>query len=106
MTLDPTEGSKPTFDFAGTLTGVNGLILFNFAWNQDAVLGWHVPYTYAHMIVGIIFFAVYCYIEVNVAENPIVPIKTLSVFALSIIACGWASFGISVYYLWQLVEHL
>jgi hypothetical protein len=76
--LDPTEGSKPTFDFAGTLTGVTGLILFNFAWNQDAVVGWHVPYTYALMIVGILFFAVFCYIEVNIAENPLVPIKALS----------------------------
>lgn len=67
--LDPTEGSKPIFDFAGTLTGVTGLILLNFAWNQDAVVGWHVPYTYALMIVGILFFAVFCYIEVKYRQK-------------------------------------
>lgn len=27
------------FDFLGTLTGVSGLVLFNFAWNQAAIVG-------------------------------------------------------------------
>jgi hypothetical protein len=32
-------GLKPTFDFEGTITGVSGLVLFNFAWNQAGVVG-------------------------------------------------------------------
>lgn len=36
---DNPRGSKPTFDFADTITGVSGLILFNFAWNQASVVG-------------------------------------------------------------------
>jgi hypothetical protein len=73
------------------------------------VVGWSVPYTYILLIVGILFFAAFVYIEIHVAHHPLMPINILSkeaVFALSIIACGWASFGIWVYYLWQLIESL
>jgi hypothetical protein len=97
--------SKPSFDFTGTITGVVGLILFNFAWNQAGVVGWTTPYTYILLIVGIFFFAAFIYVEIYVAQYPLVPIKSLSkeaIYALSIIACGWSSFGIWVYYLWQL----
>lgn len=107
--LERIAGAKPTFDFAGTITGVTGLILFNFAWNQAGVVGWTVPYTYILLIMGLIFFALFVYVEANVAKYPLVPIKNLSkeaLFAISIIACGWSSFGIWVYYLWQLVENL
>jgi hypothetical protein len=95
--------SKPTFDFVGTITGVSGLVLFNFAWNEAGVISWNVPYTYILMIVGILLLAAFVYIEKHVTRHPLVPINMLSkeaVFALSIIACGWASFGIWVYYLW------
>ncbi|KAK2623578.1 hypothetical protein QTJ16_007132 [Diplocarpon rosae] len=107
---DPqTEKSELTFDFAGTITGVTGLILFNFAWNQAGVVGWTVPYTYILLIVGILFFGAFIYVEKHVAKFPLVPINMLSeeaVYALSIIACGWASFGIWVFYLWQLIMYL
>lgn len=33
------------FDALGCATGVSGLVLFNFAWNQAAVVGWQEPYT-------------------------------------------------------------
>lgn len=101
--------SKPSFDLAGAVTGVTGLVLFNFAWNQAGVVGWQVPYTYILMIVGILSFAAFIYVEMHVAECPLVPIKSLTkeaAFALSIIACGWGSFGIWVYYTWQLLENL
>jgi MFS family permease len=103
------EQTKPSFDYLGTITGVSGLVLFNFAWNQAAVVGWQVPYTYVLLIVGLIFFFAFLYIEVHVAEYPLVPIKSLekeAIYALSIIACGWASFGIWVYYAFQLIQHI
>ncbi|KAI9051848.1 hypothetical protein LZ554_004109 [Drepanopeziza brunnea f. sp. 'monogermtubi'] len=103
------EASKPAFDFAGTITGVTGLILFNFAWNQAGVVGWTVPYTYVLTAVGILFFAAFFYVEKNVARYPLVSINSLSkeaLYALSTIACGWASFGIWVYYIWKLIENL
>jgi hypothetical protein len=107
--LEHVEGSKPIFDFAGTITGVTGLVLINFAWNQAAVVGWAVPYTYVLLIVGLVFMGLFVYVEMYLAEYPLVPIKNLSkeaVYAISIIACGWSSFGIWVFYLWQLVENL
>ncbi|CZT10906.1 related to Drug resistance protein YOR378W [Rhynchosporium agropyri] len=103
------ETTKPTFDLAGTITGVTGLILFNFAWNQAAVVGWSKPYTYILLVVGMLFFGLFVYIETHFAKDPLVPIESLSreaLYALSIIACGWASFGIWVYFFWQLIENL
>jgi len=107
---NPAEGSsKPTFNFAGKITGVSGLILFNSAWNQASVVGWATPYTYILLIVGIFFFGAFVYIERNLAKHPLVLIRSLSkeaTYALSMIACGWASFGIWLYYLWQMFLHL
>ncbi|CZT44528.1 related to Drug resistance protein YOR378W [Rhynchosporium secalis] len=103
------ETTKPTFDLAGTITGVTGLILFNFAWNQAAVVGWSKPYTYILLVVGMLFFGLFVYIETHFAKVPLVLIESLSreaLYALSIIACGWASFGIWVYFFWQLIENL
>lgn len=83
---------KPSFDFANTITDVSGLVLFNFAWNQAAVVGCNVPCTdiYILLVVGFLFFA-FLYIEVHIAEYPLVLINSLSkeaIYALSIIACG------------------
>jgi MFS family permease len=103
------DNHKPSFDFLGTITGVSGLVLFNFAWNQAGVVGWTVSYTYILLIVDVLFFGAFVYVETHIAEYPLVPINMLSkeaMFALSIVACGWASFGIWVYYLWQFVENL
>ncbi|KAH6672338.1 hypothetical protein B0J14DRAFT_655222 [Halenospora varia] len=57
------------------------------------------------MTVGIISFAAFIYIERHVARHP----RSLSkeaLYALSIIACGWASFGVWLYYLYQLFLRL
>jgi hypothetical protein len=73
------------------------------------VVGWAVPYAYILLIVGVIFFGVFVYIERNVAKHPLVPIRSLSkeaMYALSMIACGWASFGIWLYYLYQMFLQL
>lgn len=44
------------FDFLGAATGVSSLVLFNFAWNQAAVVAWHTVYTYVLLIIGILLF--------------------------------------------------
>jgi hypothetical protein len=100
---------QTSFDFAGAITGVSGLILFNFAWNQAAVVGWNVPYTYVPLIIGFLFFPAFLYIEVQIAKYPLLPIRSLSkaaIYALLIIAYGWASFGIWVYYSFQLFQYV
>jgi hypothetical protein len=103
-----TDKNSLTARINATTTGVVGLVLFNFAWNQTEV-GWKVPCTYILRVMAILFFAAFMYFEIYVARHILVPINILSqeaVFALSIVQHGWASFGIWGYYLWQLIENL
>lgn len=95
-------------DVPGSIAGVAALVLFNFAWNQGPVVGWPTPYTYAIMIVGIVIFVAFIFIEKNVA-NPLIPFGALkigSVFTLACISAGWSSFGIFVYYMWEILGKL
>jgi len=109
----PADESEPVsladFDFLGSATGVGGLILFNFAWNQAAVVGWPTPYTYALLIVGILLLAAFAFVELKIAKNPLVPLagfKGEAALALAVVAAGWGSFGVWVFYLWRLIENI
>jgi MFS family permease len=95
-------------DLWGSITGVIGLVLINFAFNQGPVVGWPTPYVYAMLVVGILFLMAFFFIESR-AVDPLVPTHYLTkevVFVLAAIACGWATFGIWLYYLWQFWEEL
>jgi MFS family permease len=97
------------FDFLGCLTGVGGLVLFNFAWNQAAVVGWSMVYTYVLLIVGVLLLAAFAIVEIKYAKKPLVPLagfKGEAALALAVVAAGWASFGIWVFYLWRLIENV
>ena len=97
------------FDWTGCVLGVAGLILFNFAWNQAAVVGWATPYTYTLLIVGILLLVLFCVVELSYASKPLLPVRSLSratVLALSCIAAGWASFGVWVWYLLEFIMKL
>ncbi|EPE05950.1 hypothetical protein F503_02779 [Ophiostoma piceae UAMH 11346] len=93
-------------DIPGSITGVVGLVLVNFAWNQGPVVGWHVPYTYVLLVVGLLVLGAFVYIELHAAK-PLLPreIYTSEIaFVLSIIAAGWSSFGILVFYSFQISQ--
>lgn len=93
-------------DFAGSVTGVTGLILFNFAWNQGPVVGWETPYTYALLIVGVFFLAVFGWIESR-AQFPLLPLSALTSDAAYVLGCigaGWSSFGIWIFYTWLFMD--
>lgn len=93
-------------DGTGMLLGVAGLVLVNFAWNQGPVVGWTTPYTYFILIIGILLMAAFCFVE-SKANNPLVPIDAMTrdtLFVLACIALGWSSFGIWVFYTWQILE--
>lgn len=95
-------------DGLGCITGVVALVLINFAWNQGPVIGWTTPYTYALLIVGFVFLALFGFIESR-AIFPLLPRAALTkdtAFVLGCIAAGWSSFGIWVYYSWQFLEVL
>ena len=99
-----TEAKAPLWkrlDLIGTITGVVGLVLFNFAFNQALVVGWSTVYVYVLLIVGFLFIVTFIYSE----GRALFPLLPTSVFHLSgtlILLClafGWASFGIWVFYL-------
>ena len=89
------------FDYIGTFLGLSGLIFFAFAWNQASVVGWQVPYTYALLIVGIVFIVAFAYSQSH-ASAPVLPntLWTRKGFSPIVIAMsfGWMSFGIFLYY--------
>ncbi|OCK77023.1 MFS general substrate transporter [Lepidopterella palustris CBS 459.81] len=108
-TIPPPSPPKPAFDFLGSFTGVTGLILVNFAFNQAPLVTWSTPYTYWLLIIGIGFFGFFIYVELNVAQHPLIPLRGLkreAGFVLACIAAGWGSHGIWVYYLYLFIENL
>ena len=92
-------------DGNGALAGVIGLILINISWNQAPNVGWPTPYVYVLLIIGFLFIVGFCYIE-STAAHPLVPIRSIGRdvgFVLGCIAFGWSSFGIWLFYSWQIL---
>ena len=103
------QANKPKFDYLGAITGVTGLILFNFAWNQGPVVGWQTPYVYVLLIIGVLFIVAFFIVEAWYTEHPLIPIRGLKKeagFALTCIAAGWGSHGIWFYYIWYFLQRL
>jgi MFS family permease len=89
-------------DLLGASVGITAMILFNFAINQAPGFGWSKVYIYLLLIFGTLLFLVFFWIELKVAEKPLLPFDALSVdvsFVLFCEACGWAAFGTSTYLL-------
>ncbi|KAL9075827.1 MAG: hypothetical protein Q9157_003862 [Trypethelium eluteriae] len=96
-------------DALGGVVGVTALVLVNFAWNQAAVVGWSEPYVYVLLIVGILLVPVFFWVEFRVVRSPLLPFDVLNgkVGAVLVcIACGWGSFGIWIFYIFQFFEHV
>lgn len=83
-------------DLLGAAVGITAMILFNFAWNQAPGFGWKQPYIYVLLIIGILLFPVFFWIEVKVSKKPLIPFDALSMdvsFVMACVACGWSAFG-------------
>ncbi|KAF9696698.1 hypothetical protein EKO04_005195 [Ascochyta lentis] len=96
-------------DLLGATVGITAMILFNFAWNQAPGFGWEQPYIYVLLIVGILLFPVFFWIEIKVSKHPLIPFDALSTdvtFVMICEACGWAAFGIYIYYYIQILQRL
>ncbi|KAM0724227.1 hypothetical protein Q7P37_000109 [Cladosporium fusiforme] len=94
------------FDLPGAITGIAGLVMINFAFNEAPIVGWHRSYIPFILVLGLISFAIFIYIELRVASHPLIPLKGLTreaAFVLACIACGWGSHGIWVvgYFVFQ-----
>lgn len=102
----PVAGETPRlkeFDLTGTILGVSGLVLFNFAWNEGAAAGWQKVYVYILLIVGIFLIAVFLWFERSKAAFPLLPCEAFmrdTNLVFGCIAAGWASFGIWIWYFW------
>lgn len=102
----PVAGGKPTvteFDPVGTVLGVSGLVLFNFAWNEGAAAGWQNVYVYTLLIIGTLLIAGFLWFERCKSAFPLLPVEAFTRdtnLVFGCIALGWASFGIWVYYFW------
>ncbi|KAJ5168091.1 uncharacterized protein N7482_003685 [Penicillium canariense] len=110
----PQEQPRPdlsTFDrldVRGAVTGVSGLVLINFAWNQAAMVGWAVPYTYVLLIAGMLMLVLFLFSE-RKAVYPLLPptvFKGETGWVLGCIAAGWSSFGVLVFYYFNILENL
>ncbi|OAL46556.1 hypothetical protein IQ07DRAFT_517424 [Pyrenochaeta sp. DS3sAY3a] len=98
---------RPKFDYWGTITGVPGLILVNFAFNQAPLALWTTPYIGTLLGVGILLLIAFVVVELYATDQPLIPIRGLSskaTFALICIVAGWASHGIWVYDLYLFLE--
>ena len=107
-TKDDDAGKSKSFDYLGAITGVAGLILFNVAWNQAPNVGWGSPSAIVLLIIGLLCIILFFVVEHRTAE-PLIPQRALSRkvgFVLGCIALGWSSFGIWMYYFYQLIENL
>ncbi|KAK4543251.1 hypothetical protein LTR36_005801 [Oleoguttula mirabilis] len=96
-------------DLIAGAVGITALVLFNFAWNQAPIVGWHSAYVCVCLALGVLLTPVFFYLEVKVSPYPLIPFSALNstnAFVLACIACGWGSFGIWFYYIWQILEVL
>ncbi|KAI5970891.1 hypothetical protein CANMA_000051 [Candida margitis] len=102
--------SPGKFDYWGSITGVSGLVLINFAFNQGPTVGWDTVYVYVLLIVGFLLMGLFFFIEKRVAD-PLVPPEVLrgdTGFILACISAGWSCFGVWLYYQFRwalLVDH-
>jgi len=111
----PTQRKQPLrvklgqLDLPGGITGVTSLVLFNFAWNQAFIVGWSEPYIYVTLILGLLLVPVFFLIEIRTAKFPLLPFDAINSdvgFVLACVSCGWACFGIWIYYTWQFFQEI
>lgn len=92
--------SKGSFDYWGSILGVSGLVLINFAFNQGPNVGWDKVYVYVLLIAGFLCMGAFYFIEKRV-QDPLVPPEVLkgdTGFILACISAGWSCFGVWLYY--------
>ncbi|CCH45779.1 Drug resistance protein [Wickerhamomyces ciferrii] len=95
-------------DWPGAVTGVVGLLLFNFAWNQAPAAGWDSPYIIVLLIIGILALALFFYVEKKV-KSPLLPSEIMDInilLTLTVTFLGWGSFSIWSYYHYCLLLNL
>lgn len=97
------------FDLIGSVLGVVGLILFNFAWNHGPVAGWNKPYIIVLLIISILLLVFFFYYELMMVTHPLLPRSIFNRRIGLVLLCmslGWGLFGIWQYYYWSIMMNL
>ena len=102
------KATATLLDIPGAILGVTALLLINISLNQAPLADWSTPYTYFLLIIGIVILGTFFYQQSH-APSPLIPSSILNratVFVLICTACGWASMGIWIFYIWSYMERL
>lgn len=81
----------------------------SFAANQAPVISWKDPSIGITIGMGLLVMLAFFYVETKITAHPLLPYKRLNSdigLILGCVACGWACFGIFLYYIWQFFELL
>lgn len=96
-------------DIPGAVAGITALVLINLAWNQAPTTGWSNPAVIATLVLGFACLGFFFYIELKLASRPLLPLDAVNgdvAFVLAVVSCGWATFGIWFFYVYQIVQEL
>ncbi|GAA6029079.1 hypothetical protein JCM8097_001583 [Rhodosporidiobolus ruineniae] len=88
-------------DWIGSVLGLSGLTLFNFAWNQAPLVGWQDPYVPTLLGVGILLTVLFFWWEKRAGEGALVPTRIFTKDVIGVCVAlwwGWMSFGCFLYY--------
>ncbi|KAK5113744.1 hypothetical protein LTR85_010761 [Meristemomyces frigidus] len=103
-----TQAGRPGMDWTGSALGVAGLVLVNVAWNNGPLYGWSTPHVYFILIIGLMSLMAFVYVEAR-ALSPLLPVKFLNgtvTYTMALVAIGWGSFGIWVFYSWRFLMEI
>lgn len=92
-------------DILGSVTGVCGLVLFNFCWNQGPVTDW-TAYVIVLLVVSVMLIVLFFWLELKYVKNPLLHKSIFKVkigLVLVCISLGWGSFGIWQYYFFNIL---
>jgi MFS family permease len=96
------------FDWAGSVSGVIGLVFVNIAFNNAPLYSWATPHVHVSLICGLIFLIGFVWIEFR-AKHPLLPVHGLNstvFWMLGCVAFGWGCFGIWLMYSWRFLEEI
>lgn len=101
----PKNSKNIKMDWIGALLAVVGLVLFNFSWNQGAIVGFQTAYVIALLVISSVAIVLFFIYEKNYALYPLVPPSVFMnpnvVSILATLVFGWGSFGCFLFYLFQ-----
>lgn len=97
----PPRALRKRFDVLGSILLLAALGLFNFTWNQAPLVGWHVAYVWASLIVSVALFVAFYFWERRMGVHALIPVEVLTRVNLLVYTSlwlGWVSFGTFLFY--------